>query len=621
MKNIASIRRGLSIALFVTPLFVWALFLHEFRLDDSFITYRYARNVAEGLGLVYNAGEWVLSTTAPLYALLLAVLSFIIADFHILGGLVGALAIGAGGLLLVDVLRQSVADAVGWGVGVVYVLASPLWLALGMETALWIAFVIAGLALIQRNRWGMAGALMGLAMLTRPDAVLAGALMGMVALAVGVLRRATTRHPYRHIIAYGAWASAPVLVFYGWAWLTYGSPFPATLSAKSSQAILGVTGLGYGVTPAMGLYDIVDSLLWQSPLYLVVGLLMALGVWRWRSHWASLLVVWGVAHFGAYLVLGVSPYRWYYVPMLAGTLVLVAYGADALYQRSRWLAMGALALVLIAQMTSFAHIERYMRQGGALQAMLPVVDWDAYRTAGEWLDAHAPPDALVGVAEVGQLGFYARRTMTDYLGLLQPEVAQWLRRDDLYSWLVGYAPDYLVFQRFGGGVGLSLYNRYIGDDVFFTHHYREGITVHDTRYQMGPVTVFERVTPRSALREHVTERAFGGLMLTGWAHDADLHAGDVVRLRLDWRIMRDDLPRRLQITLELSHDHDGAPIKSDNGYDTRHWGTVGASLTNWHALALPSDLPSGAYDVRLIVWDAESDAHVADVIGVMTVAQ
>ena len=41
-------------------------------IDDAYITFRYARNLAEGLGLVYNPGEWVLGTTTPLWAILLA---------------------------------------------------------------------------------------------------------------------------------------------------------------------------------------------------------------------------------------------------------------------------------------------------------------------------------------------------------------------------------------------------------------------------------------------------------------------------------------------------------------------------------------------------------------------
>ena len=35
--------------------------------DDPFITYRYAENLGEGLGFVYNPGERVLSTTTPLF--------------------------------------------------------------------------------------------------------------------------------------------------------------------------------------------------------------------------------------------------------------------------------------------------------------------------------------------------------------------------------------------------------------------------------------------------------------------------------------------------------------------------------------------------------------------------
>ena len=47
-------------------LFIWLVGMREFRLDDSFITYRYAQNMARGLGLVYNQDEAVLSTTTPL---------------------------------------------------------------------------------------------------------------------------------------------------------------------------------------------------------------------------------------------------------------------------------------------------------------------------------------------------------------------------------------------------------------------------------------------------------------------------------------------------------------------------------------------------------------------------
>src|SRR5690349_3635131 len=39
-------------------------------IDDAYLTLRDARNVAHGAGVVYNAGEPVLGTTTPLFALL-----------------------------------------------------------------------------------------------------------------------------------------------------------------------------------------------------------------------------------------------------------------------------------------------------------------------------------------------------------------------------------------------------------------------------------------------------------------------------------------------------------------------------------------------------------------------
>src|SRR5215211_293852 len=60
------------IALLGGAAFVFALAFDGFLPDDSYITYRYAHNLLTGRGFVYNPGEHVLSTTTPLYALILA---------------------------------------------------------------------------------------------------------------------------------------------------------------------------------------------------------------------------------------------------------------------------------------------------------------------------------------------------------------------------------------------------------------------------------------------------------------------------------------------------------------------------------------------------------------------
>jgi len=62
---------------FAGMIFLIGLRLHQppNTVDDAYITFRYARNLANGVGFVYNAGERVLGTTTPAYTLLLAALS------------------------------------------------------------------------------------------------------------------------------------------------------------------------------------------------------------------------------------------------------------------------------------------------------------------------------------------------------------------------------------------------------------------------------------------------------------------------------------------------------------------------------------------------------------------
>ena len=67
------IRGILPVAAFCPALlaFLVRLLTGPHPVDDAYITFRYARNLADGLGLVYNPGESVLGTTTPLWAILL----------------------------------------------------------------------------------------------------------------------------------------------------------------------------------------------------------------------------------------------------------------------------------------------------------------------------------------------------------------------------------------------------------------------------------------------------------------------------------------------------------------------------------------------------------------------
>jgi hypothetical protein len=613
--------RGLTVTLGLVglALVIWLGVMREFRLDDSFITYRYAQNLAAGNGLVYNPGETTLSTTAPLYAMLLALLSLFVPDFHLLGGLLGTLAIGVGGGVICR-LTKSVQGEVGtdgqwqalWA-GIAYTLAAPLWLALGMETPIWMMLVLVGFAAAFDGRWRLGGLSLGLAVVMRMDSALPAVLLGLLLLAQTINQYSTRKSPFQALIQFLPAFALPVLIYIGWSYLTYGSPFPVTLGAKSAQAFMGITGFGPYVTMFEGLALIAQGLFAQSSLYIVFLLMPIFGLAGRLPRVTVLLAAWGLLHLLAYAALGVAPYRWYYAPVIPGVIALATTGLCYLQNRLKdrgvraggWLIVAIAGFGLVAQVISLATIYGVMQRGDRSGPMLPIVDWQVYQETGEWLAANTPTDALVGVAEVGQIGFYARRTMTDYLGLLQPDVTANLHRGDLYSWLVGYAPDYLVFQRFRGS-GLALYNLFIQDDKWFNANYRQVAQLDDPRYQLGPVQIYQRMLPVSSVTLQPVVRDFGGLRLTGVALDTRRVpiSGGAVRVRLDWQVIG-PLPNHLYVAVKLLNrpllpGHDGH-------YDTTHWS---GSFSTWHGLVIPAGLGAGHYRLLVAVGEDGSNTFI-----------
>ncbi|HEC35190.1 MAG TPA: hypothetical protein ENI39_01490 [Anaerolineae bacterium] len=198
-------------------------------VDDAYITFRYARNLVEGRGFVYNLGERVLGTTTPLYTLLLSGLAFVTGrcDFPAMAMAVNGLAGAVSVLLLYHLGRRfSGQRAVGAAAALLWALAphSVTFAIGGMETDLTIALILAAfLAHLARCTLWMA-LYTALAFLARPDTLIA---TGPLFLDLWIVRR---RFPWRETgVALGS--LAPWLLF---AILYFGNPLPASIAAKSA---------------------------------------------------------------------------------------------------------------------------------------------------------------------------------------------------------------------------------------------------------------------------------------------------------------------------------------------------------------------------------------------------
>jgi Gpi18-like mannosyltransferase len=146
-------------------------------IDDAFITFRYARNLVQGVGLVYNVGERVLGTTTPVYALWMAALSLITRsdNYPLLALVTNALADGVSTYLLYHLGRRlGNSPLVGWAAALLWAV-SPMSVSFaigGMETSVFILLMLATFTAHLERRLVTSACLAALSFLTRPDAAL-----------------------------------------------------------------------------------------------------------------------------------------------------------------------------------------------------------------------------------------------------------------------------------------------------------------------------------------------------------------------------------------------------------------------------------------------------------------
>lgn len=341
-----------------------------FLTDDAFISFRYARNLAEGHGLVFNPGSKpVEGYTNFLWVVVLAALARL--------GLPAEIAAPWLGVAATAVLWVGAA-VLGWrflggrdrtwlGLLVPLALAAnrsiAVWATSGLETRLFEILVLSGLLLLyteararlrsQRSGFPTASLLLSLAVLTRLDGLL---LAGGALLARDVLLWRASRLRMRDWLACWAVFLAPVAVHLVWRLIYYGYPLPNTYYAKlagQSSVLLGVQYLACFVVE----YALV---LWIP--FLVDGV----RAWRRSAPGATTLLGAGFAPFVAYVVYAGGDhfeFRFLDVVWVPLALLFQAGVAHCTARRSRWswrvliygAAVGVLGISMV--MPTLSHLD------------------------------------------------------------------------------------------------------------------------------------------------------------------------------------------------------------------------------------------------------------------------
>ena len=423
--------------------------------DDAFISFRYARHLIDGHGLVFNPGERVEGYTNFAWVMLIA-LGHALTDVEIpLVALVLNVACWIGNVAVVFALSRRLRTALGTGftipLAVVLVAVQSTLVEFGttgMETGFCSLMVNLGLyQLVVRSaaRHALAaGAFLILAALGRPDHGLMYVAGGLSLLWLrgpelwNARRRglaALRRCGLEDLVAYSL-PFVAYLAYLGWKLGYYGQILPNTYYAKSADLWW----------PTQGAFYVLVFLL-QSHLILLLPLFV---IWlKWpasdpATRRFKAFVVPAVVLFTAYVIKvgGDFMHGRFFVSLIPLVLLAVEQLVLQIYARARrpgsrpvwrWRLL-AIAPLLLA---SAGGVELFRPReviGGVARerTFYPLVQWSpvvvdhpGYRSGkilGKLQAAGVEP--LIGARSIGMLGYYSRLPLLDLLGLTDREIAR-----------------------------------------------------------------------------------------------------------------------------------------------------------------------------------------------------
>ena len=468
----------LIVALFLVALLA-RLVPGERTIDDAYITFRYARNLVNGAGFVYNPSERVLGTTTPLYALLMAALALLTGSRNFpamalpVNALTGALSVG-----LLYLLGRRIAGH--WAPASV---AAALWAVApysvsfavgGMETDLTLALLLGTAYAHTSGRSYIMAALSGLALLARPDTAI---LLGLLWLDQLLSWR---KIPWRE----GLISMAVVMPWLIFGVCYFGSPVPNSIAAKS---------IAYRLPPEANLVRLLQHYatpffehraLPPTAVFVVFALYCALcilgglnAIRRDRRSWP--LIAYPFAYYAVFALANPLLFRWYLSPplpfyilfILTGTWT-VAHDLGRVFSRlwredGNW-GLPALVFGLFAAAALGLTLNAWdLQPDHGPERPAPEMAWFElellYDRAADVVLAHASPGDTLSAGDIGVLGYKTDLHILDTVGLVTPEVAEYYPADpSLY--VINYAipadlvlaldPDYVVILEVYGRIGL-----------------------------------------------------------------------------------------------------------------------------------------------------------------------
>jgi len=412
--------------LLTAVLFCYNVGHHFFLGDDCFISFRYARHLASGQGLVWNPGERVEGYTNFLWVILMAGVMRLGGKPEVVSNLLGI----ASGAVLLAALVFDTARRIGWRSPFVWLAPLALaagrsftaWCTGGLETMLFTLLVFAASAVFVRERETgsslpiLSSILFALATLTRPEGALFAGIAGLFFLGELLVRRRSVRSALIWAFPYVDVVAAHVV----WRYTYYGAWLPNTFYAKVAGA-WWEQGLRY-----IRLFAEDYRIVWFLPLAFLPLLR--------RERFAPALYLFMLGGYLAYLAfIGGDRFEYRFLVVVMPFFYLLV--GDGL----RWIpgprlvlgaVAGAAAVALLGTTYLAAQAPDPGREHSGVASLRDIKAYAERRAAeGRFLrglidDGSLPPDLVLCVGGAGAVPYYTDWPTVDRRGINDATIAR-----------------------------------------------------------------------------------------------------------------------------------------------------------------------------------------------------
>ena len=411
--------------------------------DDTLIYARYIKNFNNGLGLVYNKDELFNGLTSPLYTYLnLLITSITKFDNQIfLNNFIGYIFISLSVVLFYSVLKKlKYSFIVIVSILILYGLSN-IYLFLGMETGLYLFLIIALFYLYYNEKYLLYFLTSGLLIITRTE--------GVFFIFTTIVLFLVERKSFKKV--FFLYALIPIiilLVHFSFNTIYYGSIFPDSSKAKIFHGLSKYWGdqntFINGILQFLT-YDY-KSRGYLKYLYYIILLLIPIAfIFKKKNIFDYYLLISNVLLILFYLYFNVPLYLWYIAPLIFTKIYFVVIGVEfcvnkfiRIEKNKTQLIFSSLIIFLLA--FTFNYNRSHVNSSGPTNEQRE----QQYIKISKWIVKNTSPNASIGAAEIGIIGYYTDRKIIDFCGLISKDNARFLSERKPDACIERHKPSYVL---------------------------------------------------------------------------------------------------------------------------------------------------------------------------------